>query len=63
MAHDAQQRAAQEPLIRDATARMRDTLDIETVLRTAVDEIYKALRLEQVAVYLSPEAAQDREWS
>ena len=63
LTHEAQQRAAREQLIGNATDRMRETLDIETVLRTAADEMYKALRLDQVSISLSPEVAQDTEWS
>jgi hypothetical protein len=35
---------------------MRETLDIETVLRTAVDKIYQALGLDELEIYLAPQA-------
>jgi GAF domain-containing protein len=53
---DTQRRAARERLTGEVTARMRETLDIEAVLATAVDEIYRALGLDELTIYLSPEA-------
>ncbi len=50
-----QRRAAQERLIGEVTARMRETLDVEAVVRTAADEIYKAMELEQVVIRLGQE--------
>jgi GAF domain-containing protein len=49
---ETQRRAAREQLTGRATARMRETLDLETVLKTAVDEIQRALGLEKVAIRL-----------
>ena len=42
---DAQRRAAREQTLSQVSARMRETLDPDTVLRTAVDEIAHALGL------------------
>jgi len=50
---DTQRLAARERLASEVTARMRETLDLETVLRTAVDEMYEALGLAEVAVCLT----------
>lgn len=50
-----QRRAAQERLIGEVTARMRETLDVEAVVKTAADEIYKALELDQVVIRLGQE--------
>ncbi len=47
-----QQRAAQERLTGEVTARIRETLDMETVLRTAVQEVRQALGLPEVVVRL-----------
>ena len=47
-----QQRAAQERLTGEVTARIRETLDIETILRTAVQEVRQALGLPEVVVRL-----------
>ena len=56
---EAQRRAARERLISEVTTRVRQTLDLETVLRTAADEIYRALGLEDVAVQLEAEPVQE----
>jgi len=49
---DTQRRAAQERLVGEVTARIRETLNMETVLKTAVDEIRQALQLERLVVRL-----------
>ncbi len=51
---DTQLRAARDRLLADVTARARETLDLDTVLRTAADEIYVALGLREVVVHLVP---------
>ena len=48
-------RAERERMISEITARMRSTLDVETVLRTAVDEIYHSGDYSEVSVYLAAE--------
>jgi hypothetical protein len=52
---EAQGRAARERLIAGVSARMRETLDIEEVLTTAVDEIARALGLAALDVRLGTE--------
>jgi GAF domain-containing protein/HAMP domain-containing protein len=47
---ETQRRAAREQLTTGVTARMRETLDIETVLQTAIREIGDALHLAKVQV-------------
>ncbi len=56
---DTQRRATRERLIGEVTARMRETLDVEAVLKTAVSEMRQALGLEKVLVRLAarPESA------
>jgi GAF domain-containing protein len=49
---ETQRRAAQERLMGEITARMRETLDMDTVLRTAIREIGEALDLAEVEVRL-----------
>jgi GAF domain-containing protein len=49
---DTQRRAARERLLGEVTARVRETLDMETVLQTAVDEIRQAFNLDRAAVRL-----------
>jgi GAF domain-containing protein len=50
---DTQRRAARERLTGEVTARMRETLDMETVLKTAVQEVQEALGLPEVIVRLT----------
>jgi GAF domain-containing protein len=51
---DTQSRAARDRLLADMAARIRETLDLDTVLKTAADEIYAALDLEEVVIHLAP---------
>ncbi len=51
---EARRRAAQERMVREITSRVREALSVEGVLRTAVDEIYRALNLEGMEVRLAP---------
>jgi GAF domain-containing protein len=55
---DAQSRAARDRLLADVTARTRETLDLDTVLRTAADEIYAALGLQEVVIQLIPSSGE-----
>jgi GAF domain-containing protein len=55
---ESQRRAVRERLIRDVTANIRQTLDMEAVLKTGLDEIYQALDLEQVVVRLTAEGSE-----
>ncbi len=50
---DTQRRAARERLIGEITARVRASLDLETVLRTAADEMYRSLGLEEIVVRMA----------
>jgi GAF domain-containing protein/methyl-accepting chemotaxis protein len=51
--------AAREQLAAEITTRIRETLEVETVLKTAVEEIYEALGLDELVIYLSPENETD----
>lgn len=53
---DTQYRAAQERLIAQVAARMRETLDVRAVLETAADELYQALNLDKVVIHLAGES-------
>ncbi|MBN2548966.1 MAG: GAF domain-containing protein [Anaerolineales bacterium] len=57
---ETQQRAEQERLIGEVTSRMRTSMDVEAVLQTAVEEIYKVLDLEELVIQLSPEEQDHR---
>jgi len=46
------QQAAQEQVVSQITSRMRETLDLETILKTATQEIQAALGLPEVVIRL-----------
>lgn len=48
-------RAEREKMVSEVTTRMRSTLDVETVLRTAVEEIFHTGDFADVSVYLAAE--------
>jgi GAF domain-containing protein/CHASE3 domain sensor protein len=50
---ETQRRAAREQLIGQVTARMRESLDLETILKTAAGEMRQALGLDKLAVRLA----------
>jgi hypothetical protein len=52
---DAQRRAIHEQLISEITTRMHETLDVDTLLQTAVQEIGAALELHDVTIELQME--------
>ncbi len=52
--NEIQRRAENERRVRQASTHMRETLDIESVLRTAVEDIYNTFKLSQISVDLSP---------
>jgi GAF domain-containing protein len=50
---DTQRRAAQERLIGEVTSRIRESLDIETVLKTTASEMRQALDLDNLVIRLA----------
>jgi GAF domain-containing protein/HAMP domain-containing protein len=57
---DTQRRAARERLVADITAKVRASSDVETIMRTAVQELGKALNADRTRVQLAADsAAQD----
>jgi GAF domain-containing protein len=55
------QRANREQAIANVTARVRESLDLDTVLRTTAREIQKALNLQEAEVRLLPQNKPDDE--
>jgi GAF domain-containing protein len=49
---ETQRNAARERMIGEVTGRIRETLDVETVLKTAADQIRQALQLDRLVVRL-----------
>lgn len=56
---DTQRRAAREQVSSQITARMRESLDMDAVLQTAVREMRQALDLAEVEIQLQPDLAGD----
>ncbi len=54
LVEESRDRAAREQLSSRIADRMRESLDLETVLRTAAQELGEAFRLREVVVQLSP---------
>ena len=54
---DTQRRAAEDRLVGEITARIRETLDVDTVLQTAVREMSKTLDIPRVQVRLGRSGA------
>ena len=52
---DTQRRAAQERLAGEITARMRESLDVDRVLQTAVREFGQTLGIAEVKIRLTPD--------
>ncbi len=50
---DTQRRAVRERMVGEITSRFRQSLDMESVLKIAADEIYQSLGLEEVVVRLA----------
>ena len=48
----SQRRAARERIIGEVSSQMRETLDIETILKTAVQNIHKSFNLNDVSIEL-----------
>jgi GAF domain-containing protein len=51
---ETQQRAGFEQLTREATTRMRESLDLESVIEIAASEFRKALDLSEVEIRIGP---------
>ncbi len=51
---DTQRRAVRERLVGEVTARVRESLDMDTVLKTAVQEIVQSLDLPEVTIRMAP---------
>jgi GAF domain-containing protein/HAMP domain-containing protein len=57
---DTQDRAAREQLLGEVVARMRESLDVETVLKTTASEVRQALDLDSLVIRLAtPETGGD----
>ncbi|MBN1953575.1 MAG: GAF domain-containing protein [Anaerolineae bacterium] len=50
---DTQRRAASDRLLAETAGRIRESLDVESTLRSAADAIYKALELDEIVIRLA----------
>jgi GAF domain-containing protein len=57
---ETQRRAARERLVGEVTGRVRETLDMETVLKVAVQEVRRSLGLPEVVIRLAPGKREER---
>lgn len=51
---ETQRRANRDRMVSQVTARMRESLDIETILHTATDEMRQALGLSRLVIHVVP---------
>jgi GAF domain-containing protein len=58
---DTQRRAARERLVADITAKVRASSDVETIMRTAVQELGRALNADRTRVQLAADRAVQEE--
>jgi len=56
---DTQRRAAQERLVGEVTSHIRESLNIETVLKTTASEIRQALDLDMLTIRLAMSETDD----
>jgi len=59
--YETREQAHQEQLISDVSTKMRETLDMDTVLKTAIEEMKRTFNLKEIEVRLSPSDAPEIE--
>jgi len=52
--YETREQAHQEQLVSDVSTKLRETLDMDTVLKTAIEEMKRTFNLKEVEVRLSP---------
>ena len=60
---EAKKQADRERVVGEISDKMRETMNVESVIRLAADELYKLLELEQVTIHLNPDEDQRNEES
>ncbi|MCP4142776.1 MAG: GAF domain-containing protein [Chloroflexi bacterium] len=60
---ETKQQADRERVVGEISDKMRETMNVESVIRLAADELYKLLGLEQVTIHLNPDEEQRNEKS
>jgi hypothetical protein len=56
---ETQRRAARDRTVSQVTARMRQSLDTEAILRTAANEMRQALGLNRLVIRVAPSQTRD----
>jgi GAF domain-containing protein len=57
---ETQERAAREQMLSEMTAQLTRSLDVETLLQTALRELARLPEVDEIAVYLGPEEGDGR---
>jgi GAF domain-containing protein/HAMP domain-containing protein len=60
---ESRRTATREQVIGEITAKIRETLDIETIAKTATEEIRQALDLSEVSIHLGSHTPDQEKWS
>ncbi len=58
---ETRQQADRERVIGEISNKMRETMNVESVIRLATDELYKLLDLEQITIHLSSDESDEEE--
>lgn len=58
---EARQQADRERVVGEIANRMQETMNVESVVQLAADELFKLLKLEHITIHLSPENNQEEE--
>jgi len=60
---ETKKQADRERVVGEISDKMRETMNVESVVRLAADELYKLLELEQITIHLNPDEDQINEES
>ena len=58
---ETKKQADRERVVGEVSDRMRETMNVESVIRLAADELYKLLELEHITIHLSADDTQEEE--
>ena len=52
---ETKKQADRERVVGEISDKMRETMNVESVVRLAADELYKLLELEEITIHLNPD--------
>jgi GAF domain-containing protein len=58
---ETRQQADRERVVGEIANKMQETMNVESVVRLAADELYKLLDLEHITIYLNSEENKGKE--